>query len=300
MPCYHPSKVAVDRKLRTGTRSDLVTVPCGKCLGCRADQSRQWAIRMFHESQTHPYSWFLTLTYEDEYLPPDGSLDFEAPTLFLKRLRKKLGKEKLSYFLCGEYGGRTLRPHYHAVIFGPALWDRDHIDTRNDAPVWTSDTIHSAWKMGLHELTGVTFAGCSYVAGYVAKKVKFAYDPDRYNRVDPETGAIVEVAPEFQRMSRRPALGRRWIQRWWRDVYPRDFVVIEGRETKPPRYYDKWMESDHLRHPCPGGCDAHKAVFEEVRHQRYIDAEEIGDEKLIMKEKIHRARQKLYQSRSKI
>lgn len=309
MPCYHPSKVDVERKLKSGTRSDVVTVPCGKCLGCRADQARQWAIRLHHHaSLAYPTldgrfsrpAWFLTLTYDDQNLPPAGALVPEDCQLFLKRLRKRLGKQKLSYYLCGEYGENTLRPHYHAVILGPDFPGRVAADHRRGVKdVWTDDVVSSAWPFGIHELSPVSFAACAYVAGYVAKKVKFAHDPNRYTRVDTDTGELFELQPEFSRMSRRPAIGRPFIERYWRDVYPRDYVPIEGKEYKPPRYYDRWMDQDHDP-PCKGGCDAHRAVFDEVRYQRYVDAEEIGDEKLIMKEKVHRARHALYQSRGAI
>lgn len=298
MPCYHPSKVLVGRKLLQGkTRTDDVTVPCGKCLGCRADQARQWAIRIHHHSSlTHQTingrfsrpSWFLTLTYDDENLPENGALVPQDCQRFFKRLRKRLGEEKLSYYLCGEYGDHTFRPHYHAVLLGPDFPDRRDADHRRAPNVWQDDLLSDTWTYGLHELSPVTFAACSYVAGYVAKKVKWAADPYRYTRVDPDTGELLELQPEFARMSRNPAIGRPWIERYWRDVYPRDYVVVEGKEYKPPRYYDRWLEANQ------------PSVMEEVRHQRYLDAVQIGDEKLIMKEKVHRARHELYNTRGSV
>jgi len=89
-------------------------------------------------------------------------------------------------------------------------------------------------------------------------------------------------------MSRRPAIGKRWIERYWRDVYPRDFVVMDGHELKPPRYYDKWMEVNH------------PDVMFQVKEQRLVDLVEIGDEQLIMKEKVHRARVALFQGRAAV
>lgn len=142
--------------------------------------------------------------------------------------------------------------------------------------------------MGLAEFTGLTYGAARYVAGYVRKKVRQRDHPDHYTRVDPETGELVELEREYGRMSRRPAIGRRWIERYWRDVYPRDFVVMEGRELKPPRYYDKWMEKHR------------PDVMMAVKEQRLIDAVEIGDEKLIMKEKVHRAKVALFQGRGRI
>lgn len=294
MACYHPSKVDVNRRLRGDqTRRDTVTVPCGKCLGCRADQAREWAIRLSHTAALYPKSsWFITLTYEDKHLPgqwPDdkrtrGTLDPEEMTLFLKRLRRSKAR-KIRYFLCGEYGEKTLRPHYHMALFGARLGDKQQIGTRKGTPVFHHQGITDTWGMGSVEVASLSWKSASYVAGYVTKKVVEKANPTNHLRVDPDNGEILEVEPEFQRMSRRPALGREWLERHWEDVYPRDFVVMDGSPFKPPRYYDKRMEV------------INPEIMEEVRHQRFIDAEEIGDEKLIMKEKIHRARMRLFDNR---
>ena len=134
----------------------------------------------------------------------------------------------------------------------------------------------------------MSYSAAAYVAGYVQKKIAARGDQHRYTRVDPVTGELHEVHPDYARMSRNPALGRTFLEQYWQDIYPNDFVVIEGKEFKPPRYYDRWMDQ---RHP---------EIMEEVRHQRYQDATEIGDEKLIMKEKIHRARLRLFNNRDSI
>jgi len=258
------------------------------------DQAGQWAVRIMHEAEyprvqpngSPRASWFATLTYAPENLPHNGSLDSEHPRRFLARLRKRFPPKTLTYYLCGEYGEETKRPHYHACFFGPRFSARDLHTRRHDSPVWIAEDLQSAWKLGMTELTPLTYEAALYVAGYVRKKVRHKDDPEYYDRVNPLTGEIVQIEQEFSRMSRSPALGRRWIERFWRDVYPRDFVVIDGRERKPPRYYDKWMEAYQ------------PLVMEEVRHQRYLDAVQIGDEKLIMKEKVHRARVGLFNSRS--
>jgi hypothetical protein len=142
--------------------------------------------------------------------------------------------------------------------------------------------------MGITELTPLTAEAALYVAGYVRKKVRQKDAPEWYTRVDKRTGELTELVPEFGRMSRNPAIGRRWIEEYWQDVYPSDFVLLQGKPRKPPRYYDKWME------------DNQPELMEEVRHQRWQDAEQIGDEKLIMKEKVHRARVRLFSGRNKV
>jgi len=288
--CYHPSKVTIGRKslAKLGRKVlDRVRVPCGHCLGCRSDQARGWAVRLVHEGDVVSPAWFVSLTYSPDRVPENGSLDPRDPTLFLKRARHQV-PSPISYYLCGEYGDRTARPHYHAILFGVPFHDREHLLDRNGAPVFRSDSLESWWGLGLCEFTGLTYGAARYVAGYVRKKVRQRDNPDHYTRVDPGTGELVEIEREYGRMSRRPAIGRRWIERYWRDVYPRDFVVMDGHELKPPRYYDKWMEQHH------------PDVMMAVKEQRLLDIVEIGDEKLIMKEKVHRAKVALFQERAAI
>lgn len=291
MACYQPVRVGIGRKslARAGAYvADRVTVPCGSCLGCRSDQARMWAVRLVHEGQVNSPGWMLTITYKPGSVPEYGSLVPSDLTLFFKRLRRAFSAERISYYAAGEYGELSERPHYHVVLFGARLWDREILTHRHGAPVYVSETLSALWPLGLHEFTGLTFGAARYVAGYVRKKVRQRDSPEHYTRVDPATGELVQLQQEFGRMSRRPAIGRRWIQRYWPDVYPRDFVVMEGRELKPPRYYDKWMDLYHPR------------VMLKVKEQRLADIRDIGDEQLIMKEKVHRARVALFEGRSAV
>ena len=232
MACYHPSKLDVERQLLGDVRPrlDTVTVPCGKCLGCRSDQGREWAIRLKHEADLHPASsWFVTLTYAPEFVPGNapedyrarGSLDPDEVRDFLKRLRHK-SRNKIGYYLCGEYGETTDRPHYHMALFGLELRDKEEFQVRSGIPIYTSPTLEQTWGKGFVEFSALSWKSASYVAGYVIKKAREKVDPTKHLRVDPDTGEIVELEQEFARMSRRPALGRRWIDRYWRDVHPRD------------------------------------------------------------------------------
>lgn len=122
-------------------------------------------------------------------------------------------------------------------------------------------------------------ASASYVAGYVRKKVRAA----DYVRANPITGELLE--PEFARMSLRPAIGKRWIEKYWQDVYPRDYVVIDGKEAKPPRYYDKWMDANHPE------------VMEEVRAKRWDELEDVSKRELAAREAHHIDRDELFSRR---
>lgn len=290
MACYHPIEVGILRKQVYGgrRRRDLQRVPCGTCLGCRAEQARQWSVRILHEMQMHDAAWFLTLTYSDEELPENGSLYPQDFREFIKAVRRDYPPQRISYYGCGEYGSFTQRPHYHAVLFGADFLDKRPLRTANGNPVWRSATLERYWPHGLSEFGTVTAASAAYVAGYVRKKITRSQDPDAYERVDDETGQLVQIEPEFARMSLKPALGRRWLEKYWQDVYPADMVVVDGFEGKPPRYYDKWLEEHQPE----------MAML--VRERRIQAADELSRYTLDAKEKIHQTRLDLFQPRNTI
>lgn len=258
--------------------------------------SRSWTIRAMHEAQVHDgRAWFATLTYSPEKIPEDGCVNVRDPQLWLKRLRKRVGP--LRYYLCAEYGTASDRPHYHALIYGVDFVDRFLFERRSSGVVFKSATLEESWSHGLTEFSPLSWANAAYTVGYVTKKAKSRASKERLTRVDRKTGELVELTPEFQNMSKNPALGRRWLEKYWPEVYPDDFVLFDGKPAEVPKYYDRWMQQDHRHRDPDCECDRHRAVFEEVRHQRYLDAEQIPDEKLLMKEKIHRARNRVHNRR---
>jgi len=283
MPCYHPIEVGIKRKSLYTDRylMDQQVVPCGSCVGCRQEQSRQWAVRMMHEARMHESSVFVTLTLDNEHLNENSELCPKDFSGFVKNLRKTQ-QRRISFFGCGEYGETTQRPHYHALLFGVEFLDRDVGFDCNRPNVWRSQTLEDTWRRGICEGGNVTMASASYVAGYIRKKVKIK----DYARANPLTGEL--KAKEFARMSLRPAIGLRWIERHWRDVYPRDFVVIDGHEAKPPRYYDKWMDKNQ------------PAMMDLVRNKRYDDAIELTNYQLQAGEKITQSRINLFATRAGI
>lgn len=290
MACYHPITLPVKQKpITPDGRAFWVerTLPCGKCLGCRANQARDWSIRIMHETQMHDAAWFLTLTYSNERIPENGSLDPTHLRKLFKDLRRSQ-EQPISYFACGEYGEETQRPHYHAVVYGVDFLDK-HIHRPDPTrPVWRAKSLEDHWPHGISEFSTVTPGSAAYVSGYVRKKVSKRDNPEAYTRVDDDTGELVEIHPEFSRMSLKPAIGKRWIEKYWTDVYPRDYVVVAGMEFRPPRYYDKWMDQNH------------PDIMFDVRYQRDQNAVYLAEEKLLAKEKIHDARTKLFSSRKKI
>ena len=129
MPCYNPLKGYRSRtlnasgkrsivfNLREGYVDQPIEVPCGQCIGCRLERSRQWAVRCVHEASLYKNNCFVTLTYSDDKLPSDGSLHFDHFQKFMKRLRRFYDDSRIRFFHCGEYGEQYSRPHYHCCLF---------------------------------------------------------------------------------------------------------------------------------------------------------------------------------------
>jgi len=213
---------------------------CGRCIGCRLERSRQWAVRCMHEASLHEDNCFITLTYSDKYLPAFGSLEVRAFQLFMKRLRRKV-ERKVRFYHCGEYGDELGRPHYHALLFGMDFADKYPWAERSGNMAWRSADLESLWKFGQSEIGSVTFESAAYVARYIMKKITGKAAEDHYRRVDVLTGEISQIQPEYSTMSRRPGIGRGWIEKYVSDVYPSDEVISRGRPAKPPRYYDSYF-----------------------------------------------------------
>lgn len=259
MPCYHPlhgykarrvsssGKRAVVFNPKVGYKDLPASVPCGQCVGCRLERSRQWAMRIMHEASLSDDNVFVTLTYDDSHLPPFGSLEPRDFQLFMKRLRKSV-EHRVRYFHCGEYGERTSRPHYHAIIFNHNFVDKSYFTSRGGHPVYTSETLNALWKKGFCEIGSVTFESAAYVARYILKKVTGSElaRRERYEVVDPESGEIRMRHPEYATMSRNKGIGADWFEKYKDEVYPSDSVYVRGAVSKPPRYYDTLIEPEML------------------------------------------------------
>lgn len=221
-----------------------VTIPCGQCIGCKLERSRQWAIRCVHEASLYDKNCFITLTYRDEKLPKNNSLEVPAFQNFMKRLRKRFGAG-IRFFQCGEYGEKFQRPHYHACLFNFDFPDRELFQIRDGTRLYTSKALEELWTDGFSTIGDVTFESAAYVARYVTKKLTGDKAIDHYNVVDHKTGEIlIERKPEYVTMSRRPGIGKPWLDKFNTDVYPGDFVVMDGKKMRPPKYYDSKFELD--------------------------------------------------------
>lgn len=288
MSCFHPlkgykspirnkdGKFSVQFK-PAGAFTDLpVSIPCGKCLGCLLERARTWAVRCVHEASLYRENCFLTLTYSPENLPNGGSLNPRDFVLFMKKLRKRIGRmgKKIRFIQCGEYGEMLERPHHHVIIFGWSPEDKLLWKKEGNVRLYISPLLAEVWGKGHVTVGDVTYESANYVAKYVLKKVGGDAAKEHYK------GKI----PEYITMSRRPGLGRYWYDKYKDDVYRNDKLVYGlGKITKSPRFYDKIFEKEF------------PAEFEKIRKERVKTATSLGynaPERVKIREKLAEARQK--------
>lgn len=238
MPCFHP----LDAYRKPGQRptigrptlaqrteeTQILTLPCGECLGCTMAYAKSWALRCNLEMQRHHKTAFTTLTYSDDNKPP--TLDRPSLQRWLKRLRGRsatAGAPKLRFFACGEYGEHTKRPHYHAILFGLSSTDKN--------------LIEDTWALGHTRTYDATPETIAYTAGYTAKKWGWFDDHISDERVDPDTGEVYQYQPPFTQMSRRPGIAahaRQWAQSW------RLYAIQNGQKMAVPRFlHEAWKKT---------------------------------------------------------
>lgn len=279
-----------------------ILIRCNQCTGCRLLRSSHWATRCWHESKTHTYNCWLTLTYADEHLPQrydtglihpvtkkpiySGSLHKEHPQKFIRALRKALGrrvscilhsytatafptlttrpsstlqsdghpvepdiklvrlKPTLRYYYGGEYGEKYGRPHYHLCLFGIDFDDKQYVHTTElGYKLYESPTLTKLWKYGQHSIGELTWETAAYTARYIMKKITGKRQKEHYEIIDKDTGEILcTKLPEYNDMSRKPGIASTWLDKYHNDVYNNDNVIVRGKKTRPPRYYDKEQE----------------------------------------------------------
>lgn len=223
-----------------------IQVPCGRCIGCRLDYSRMWAMRSVHEAKMHQHNCFVTLTYNDGHLPENGSLSSSYIQSWLKRFRYKYG-DGIRYLMAGEYGAKTGRPHYHILFFGFDFPDKYPWSCRRGHIYYRSPGLEELWRdanssesNGISVVGNVCFESAAYVARYVTKKVFGANAKKHYG----------DREKEFLRVSRMPGLGNEFFQKYWQDMFNLGYVVMENKgnffKAPIPRYYQNLL---NLHHP---------------------------------------------------
>lgn len=218
---------------------EVVVLPCGKCVGCLVRRVADWSLRCVYEAAFWERSSFLTLTYRSGELPANRSLLKEDHQKFFKRLRQRLKRDfgvgPIKYYMCGEYGERKGRPHYHVVLFGWNFPDRIEVPNNPGSrdPLYTSPLLEEVWGKGEVRIGDVTSESAAYVARYTMKKLRGENGKRFY-------AARKQVAP-YTACSK--GVGRRHFERYRRDHYPSDEAVeVGGRRRSVPRYFDKLLE----------------------------------------------------------
>lgn len=268
MSCYYP-KLAIPDGINNDTgkphytivgwnenvlreRPDALRIPCGQCIGCRLDSAKVWADRCMMELEYHEEAWFVTLTYDEDHVPEaDDSregervLTLHRPDFqkFMKRLRFNFGGT-IRYFACGEYGEQTMRPHYHAILFGLHLPDLTEKVTRSlggkEYKYYESPRLNETWGQGFVEIGAVERRCCEYVARYIMKKQKGA---------EAQVYKDLGIQPEFVVASNRPGIGYQWLLDH-PDCLKTDEIMLStpegGIRARLPRYFEKVIERGEL------------------------------------------------------
>lgn len=244
----------------------VMLIPCGQCIGCRIRQREDWTTRIELEARDYPKEevWFITLTYDDDHVPgmivktgeimrkvqytwkpgekrPDSVqiLLYEDIQKFLKRLRKA-HRGKLRYFVAGEYGEQTARPHYHMILYGWRPTDLENLYKIHHNGYYTSKWMEDLWGMGQIQIAQAVPETYRYVAGYVTKKM-YEIDGKKAN----EYYELGQTKP-FACMSLKPGLGDHYYQEHKAEIWRQGYIqCTNGKQAQIPRYYEKQMEAEN-------------------------------------------------------
>lgn len=250
MRCFNPISIPLNEETRKKREAvdympqewrfaTRVSVPCGRCPACLSRRRSSWSFRLREEVKVADSCYFITLTYNDEHLPYrriEGSDDLvpcvekSDVQLFLKRLRKHIEPYKIRYFVVSEYGPRTLRPHYHMLLFNFPHLLKNKLD----------EYISDAWRLGFVRVDPVTEGRINYVTSYC---------------LDSSTLPKF-LKKNFMLCSRRPGIGSTYLDDESRvDYHLRNlddfgYIPSNGKvhKVKLPRYYSDRVLSDEQRH----------------------------------------------------
>ena len=226
-----------------------VELPCRKCPSCKLRKAKEWALRCWHESQMHENNSYITLTYADKHLPPYQNLDHRDFQLFMKRFRAGNPGLKFKYFMCGEYGDKTHRPHYHVVLFGYWPPDAKYHRTENGHRYFKSLELDTFWKKGFTDTSFVSYYSAGYVARYTLKKQNSSEDvQDRYTYLDADQNLQIRKF-EYIRMSTGrdfgDAIGGSWFKKYAEQTCIHDYVLDpNGNKCPVPKYYLDILKED--------------------------------------------------------
>lgn len=228
MKCLNPSRIT--KNLDREKFPDGLLVPCGKCMYCRIQARENWTLRILHEINYWKESMFLTLTYDEENVPKDGSLLKSDLQKFFKRLRKNLDnnydKRKIAYFACGEYGEERGRPHYHVLLFGLDHRNDEHKQLIKDS--WNKcDWVKLSFNPKKKPFGDISRNSIRYVVGYMEKSIKGNWKKYAYNKIE----------EPFHLLSK--GIGKRYAIENRELLQEEGFCPVGKGKKKIPRYYSE-------------------------------------------------------------
>lgn len=262
-------------------------LPCGKCPECQKDYYTQWATRGSRELARWDSSVFITLTYDDEHLPEQGSLNKKDCQDFIKRLKKRFRSNKknpIRQIYCGEYGSKTLRPHYHVILFNCDFEDRKPWRlTEQGKQVYTSRVLNDLWGNGNAEFGYAEPGSVAYLFKYILKK-KSRKEKEVPLYIERD-GVTFEVAHEFIEASRNPGIGAHMKSS---NSLNKGYLTVNGVRTKLPKYYDEHLKKEKPR------------VHEEIKNSRFDYAAKRPPESPLRKKQKENAQKKLTDTKKKL
>lgn len=232
------------KKYHPNMHYDLI--PCKKCIGCRLDYSKEWANRGYLESLQWKNNYFVTLTYNDENIPKNGSLNPKHFTTFIKDLRANMRdngiqKEGIRFMGCGEYGEKTERPHYHIILFNCNLPLESFYNPRINKgnTYWQNKIIEEEWNYGISNISDVNWNTIAYTARYITKKINGKQSEEHYQGKE----------KEFFRTSRKPGIGGYYYQENAEKIYENDEIIVKNKKgvisQRVPKYFDRLKEKEN-------------------------------------------------------
>lgn len=253
----HDFNVPYDELMK---RNNVFPIPCGHCIGCRLRYARNWANRLMLEASLNKQNWFVTLTYSDDnlrwskdsfklnaYFPSMPTLEPDDFTKFMKRLRITLSrkfsdKPLFKYYMCGEYGDKFGRPHYHFIGLGLELDDLYYWNkSKSGKPQFRSPLLEKCWPYGHVTVSECNWKTCAYVARYVLKK-QVLPDVGKNN----EKIILDEMGLQYPYVRMSNGISKDFYEGNFEQIYKYDEVNLStpqgGLSFKPPRYFDNLFE----------------------------------------------------------
>ncbi|AZL82939.1 replication initiator protein [Apis mellifera associated microvirus 61] len=262
-------------------------LPCGKCPECCKDYYTSWATRGSRELALWDSTVFITLTYSDEHLPPDNSLNKKDVQDFIKRVKKRFKSTKenpIRQIYCGEYGEKTKRPHYHAILFNCDFADKKpHYMSPQGHQVYTSQTLNNLWKNGFAEFGYAQPGSIAYLFKYVLKK-KSRKEKEQPLIIERD-GVTYEVAHEFIEASRNPGIGAHMRNS---DSIKKGYLTVNGVKKKLSKYYLEWLRKND------------PDTFDNISNMKFDFMCKLPKESRLRKEQKEKAQKKLTDTKKKL